>query len=146
MGQNRHNNITVVNKGMVLPNAIEISGNTLHILPVFSGRGNVSWFFELPNNKLAIFSFRWLIRPQSKVICVLKHIRTTTQTYPVETDLKYNWHYDIQNIEEGSWISLSGMLNDTIRVDIKSGFPYWTKPDDKTFNDLIKKYNLTLRL
>jgi len=138
-------NFRTINKGYVISNAVEIIGDTLYFYNSLSGKGNVSWFFEIENNKLVIVDFRWLVVPNTNVFMHSKYLRTPKSTINITPDLKYEFYYDKDYIEEKNWVSLTGEVNKNIKVDIKINSPYWTKNTDKNFIYLINKYNLKIK-
>ena len=138
-------NTTTIHNGMIVPNAVEISGDTLLLMPVLDGIGNVSWFFETPRNELIVIDFRWSTKSDAKVMMHSKYIRTADTTINFSPDLEYKFHIDEHHIIEKSWVELVGELDDKTIVDIKINGSFWTDPQSKEFNKLIGKYNLQLK-
>ena len=137
---------TIINNGFVIANAVEISGDTLFLLPHPSGTGSVSWFFEIFDNRLVVVDFRWHVRPHTIVGLNSKYIRSLKKTETMaKADLKYEFHYDdAYNINyAANWVRLVGNIEGDIKVDIKINYPYWTDIEDVEYKQLLSKYGLT---
>jgi hypothetical protein len=142
LSQNKENNSEIiVNSGIAIGTGVDVLGDTLVILPHLSGHGGVTWFFELPDNRLVIVDFRWMVTPDAKVSLHSRYLRTPTSTRFINPDLEYSYFFDIENAK-GSWVRLKGKVLRDMAVDIKINYPYWTDTEDAEFNSLLHKFGL----
>jgi hypothetical protein len=138
--------IHIIEKAFAVGTEVSISGDTLLFLSHPSGIGSVSWFFELPDKKLAVVGFRWNVKPNASVRIHKKLLRTEDITSELEADLKYEFYYNVDSENlSGSWIRLFGRVGKNTGVDVKIAFPFWTDTSDKVFVEMLRKYKLTIK-
>ena len=131
----------LINSGIAIGSGVDISGDTLILLPHLSGHGRVVWFFELPDSRLVIVDFRWMVTLDAKVNLHSRYLRTPTSTRLINPDLEYTYFFDVEHTK-GSWVRLTGTVVGDIAVDIKIDYPYWTDPEDAEFERLLNKFGL----